>query len=41
MWFSHLLVLMDCVNGLAREPELEPKHKIFLSHSGVQKNLTE
>ncbi|KAG0606394.1 hypothetical protein M758_9G137800 [Ceratodon purpureus] len=23
------------------EPELEPKHKVFLSHSGVQKNFTE
>lgn len=30
-----------CVNGCVREPELEPKHKVFLSHSGVQKNFTE
>lgn len=30
-----------CVPGSAREPELEPKHKIFLNHSGVQKTFTE
>ena len=30
-----------CVPGCAREPELEPKHKIFLNHSGVQKTFTE
>jgi hypothetical protein len=30
-----------CVLGFGREPELEPKHKIFLSHSGVQKSFTE
>ena len=32
-----VLVLIMC---MFRNPRLEPKHKIFLSHSGTQKNFT-
>lgn len=48
MWVTHVGVdrLCQCCwfnlfHGGSREPELEPKHKIFLSHSGSQKDFTE
>jgi len=36
-----LICWPSSIVGFVREPKLEPKHKIFLSHSGVQKNFTE
>lgn len=35
------MLFINCVSGVCRELTLEPKHKIFLSHSGFQKDFTE